>query len=399
MERTILHCDCNSFYASVETVAHPEYAKVPMAVCGSVENRHGIVLAKNELAKRAGVATGEAIWMAKAKCPGLLVVHPTYGIYSQYSKAINRIYYEYTDKIEAFGLDESWLDVTGSCRLFGNGKTIADALRERIKKEMGITISVGVSFNKTFAKLGSDYKKPDATTLISRDNYKRIVYPLHVSNLLFVGKHTAEKLHMLGIDTIGQLAEADAGFLEESFGKMGTSLHNAAVGEYDGEVSAYGEGREEKSIGNGFTFKRDLMNYEDIRSALSFICDELGSRMRYAGVKGNIVTVAMRDINLNVITRRRTVERFTCTARCISDTAYGIVLEHWNTKKPLRSLTVTVSGLARAGVGEQMKLLYSDDELFDMQNEKLERTVDRIRSRFGSKSIVRGIQMARANTL
>jgi len=399
MERTILHCDCNSFFASVETVAHPEYAKVPMAVCGSVENRHGIVLAKNELAKRAGVSTGEAIWMAKAKCPGLLAVHPTYGIYSQYSKAINRIYYEYTDKIEPFGFDESWLDVTGSCRLFGNGKTIADALRERIKKEMGITISVGVSFNKTFAKLGSDYKKPDATTVISRDNYKSIVYPLPTSDLLFVGKHTAEKLHMLGIDTIGQLADTDANFLEESFGKMGKSLHNAAVGEYDGEVSAYGEGREEKSIGNGFTFKRDLMNYDDIRSALSFICDELGWRMRRAGVKGNIVTVGMRDTNLNVVTRRRTMEHFTCTARCISDTAYGVVAENWNMKKPLRSLTVTLSGLVGAHVGEQLKLFYSDDELFDMRSEKLERTVDSIRSRFGSKVIVRGIQMASANTL
>ena len=187
-ERTILHCDCNSFFASVETVSHPEYARVPMAVCGSTEERHGIVLAKNELAKKYGIKTAETVWSAKKKCPDLVIAEPHYGEYVKFSRAVNRIYAEYTDEIEPFGIDESWLDVTKSRKAFGTGVEIAEMLRRRIREEIGITISVGVSFNKIFAKLGSDYKKPDATTVIDRENFKSIVYPLPVGDLLFVGR-------------------------------------------------------------------------------------------------------------------------------------------------------------------------------------------------------------------
>lgn len=393
MERTILHCDCNSFFASVETVAHPEYAKVPMAVCGSVEDRHGIVLAKNELAKKTGVTTGETVWMAKRKCPGLLIVNPTYGIYSQYSNAVNEIYYEYTDKIEPFGCDESWLDVTGSYRLFGDGKKIADILRERIKKELGITISVGVSFTKTFAKLGSDYKKPDATTVISRENYKEILYPLPAAALLFVGSHSAEKLHMLGIDTIGQLACADAEFLENSFGKTGRSMYAAANGLYDGDVSVYGGCREEKSIGNGHTFKKDILTFDEAKSAISVISDEVARRMRKAGVKGKTVALSVRDADFSSVSKRCTLEYPTCVSRNIAETCYALLEKYWNMKKPIRSITVTMSGFNRDGMCEQLKLFYSEDEALEMKREKLERTVDTIRSRFGKSSLVRGVQL------
>lgn len=393
MERTILHCDCNSFFASVETVAHPEYAKVPMAVCGSVEDRHGIVLAKNELAKKAGVITGETVWMARRKCPDILVVHPTHGLYSQYSKAINAIYYEYTDRIEPFGCDESWLDVTGSFRLFGDGRKIADTLRERIKKEMGITISVGVSFTKTFAKLGSDYKKPDATTVISRENYKNIIYPLPAESLLFVGAHGAEKLHMLGIDTIGQIACANPEFLESSFGKTGISIYNAANGIYDGEVAVYGSGREEKSVGNGHTFKRDITSFDEARSAISVICDEVAGRMRKYGVKGRTITLSVRDNDFSVSSKRVTLEYHTCVSKSIAKEAYSLFKANWSLKKPIRSITVSMSGLIRDGGCEQLKLFYSEDELKEMKLEKLERTVDTIRSRFGYSSLVRAVQV------
>ena len=206
MERTILHCDCNGFFASVECVLNPEYKDVPMAVCGSSENRHGIILAKNELAKKFNIKTAETIWSAKRKCPDLVLAPPHKDIYAEHSKKINKVYADFTDMVEPFGIDESWLDVTASYKLFGDGKTIADELRRRIRETFGLTISVGVSFNKVFAKLGSDYKKPDATTVISRENFKDIVFPLPVADLLYVGSKASSKLGAIGIKTIGDLA-------------------------------------------------------------------------------------------------------------------------------------------------------------------------------------------------
>ena len=197
-DRVILHCDCNSFFASVETALNPEYRNVPMAVCGSEENRHGIVLAKNELAKKYGIVTAETVYSAKKKCPSLVIAKPHYSEYSRYSRMVNDIYARYTDIIEPFGIDESWLDVTASQKIFGSGMDIAERIRAEVKSEIGITVSIGVSFNKVFAKLGSDYKKPDAITEIDEENFKRIVYPLNVADLLFVGKKTAEALASLG---------------------------------------------------------------------------------------------------------------------------------------------------------------------------------------------------------
>lgn len=208
-DRTILHCDMNNFYASVECLYNPALRGKPVAVGGDVEARHGIILAKNYEAKKYGVQTGEALWQAKQKCPGLTIVPPSFEKYLRFSRLAREIYGCYTDRIESFGLDECWLDLTGSERLFGGGKAVADKLRERIKFELGVTISVGVSHNKIFAKLGSDMKKPDATTVITRENYKDVVWPLPVSDLLFVGPATTRKLARYGIHTIGQLAQAD----------------------------------------------------------------------------------------------------------------------------------------------------------------------------------------------
>ena len=223
-DRVILHCDCNAFYASVECLLHPAYRDVPMAVCGDPENRHGIILAKNERAKRFGVQTAETIWQARRKCPDLVLAPPHRDQYAIYSKRVNAIYQRYTDLVEPFGIDESWLDVTGSQRLFGSGPEIADRLRAEVQRETGLTISVGVSFNKIFAKLGSDYKKPDATTVISRENYRDIVYPLSVSALLYVGKSARETLQNMRIRTIGDLAHADRKALVASLGKIGGEL-------------------------------------------------------------------------------------------------------------------------------------------------------------------------------
>ena len=293
MARVILHCDCNSFFASVETVLNPAYRSVPMAVCGSVEARHGIVLAKNELAKKYGIQTAETVYSAKRKCPGLVIAEPHHGEYMKFSRRVNEIYARYTDLIEPFGIDESWLDVTASQKLFGTGEEIANRIREDVKREIGITVSVGVSFNKVFAKLGSDYKKPDAVTVISEENFKDIVYPLPVSDLLFVGKKTAETLRTMGVRTIGQLATVSESVLKNKFGRGGEMLYKYSRGLDDSPVSP--EREEAKSVGNGFTFRHDLVTREECRIGIDFLSEEIGRRLRAKGLKCATVQLTIKD--------------------------------------------------------------------------------------------------------
>ena len=282
-DRVILHCDCNSFFASVETALNPSFKNVPMAVCGSQSDRHGIVLAKNELAKKYGIKTAETVYSAKKKCPSLVIAEPHYEEYSKYSKRVNAIYARYTDMIEPFGIDESWLDVTASRKLFGTGVEIAERIRKEVREEIGITVSIGVSFNKIFAKLGSDYKKPDAVTLIDRDNFKSIAYPLPVSSLLFVGKKTENALLSMGIRTIGALAESSPSLLNMRFGKIGEMLHAYASGNDESPVLPVQE--DAKSISNGFTFRHDLVGRGECRIGIDYLSEEIGRRLRNNGMK------------------------------------------------------------------------------------------------------------------
>lgn len=203
MDRVVLHSDMNNCYASIELLHRPELRGKPLAVGGDPEARHGIVLAKDEIAKKSGVKTGMALWQARQVCPDIVFVPPRMDLYLRFSRLAHEIYAEYTDQQEAFGVDESWLDVTGSCTLKGDGMAIAQDISRRIKRELGITVSIGVSWNKIFAKLGSDYKKPDAITRFGRDNYKELIYPLPASDLLYVGSKTEAKLAKYGIRTIG----------------------------------------------------------------------------------------------------------------------------------------------------------------------------------------------------
>ena len=256
-DRVILHCDCNNFFASVECLRDPTLRDVPMAVCGSVEDRHGIVLAKNELAKRYGIKTAETVYSARRKCPSLVICPPHHGEYARVSRAVNEIYLRFTDLCEPFSIDESWLDVTGSRNLFGDGMAIARAIAEAVRTEIGITLSIGVSFNKTYAKLGSDYKKPDAITYVGRENYRDILFPLPVEDMLFVGERTAEILRRSGIRTIGDLAAASPAYLVSRLGKVGEQLGAAARGEDTSRVIPESEREEVKSVGNGMTFRRD----------------------------------------------------------------------------------------------------------------------------------------------
>jgi DNA polymerase-4 len=390
MERTILHCDCNGFFASVECLLHPELKKVPMAVCGSPEERHGIILAKNERAKKYGVQTAETIWQAKRKCPKLVLVPPHHGEYRKYSALVNRIYREYTDQVEPFGIDESWLDVTGSRLLFGDGEHIADEIRERVKAEIGITISAGVSFNKIFAKLGSDYKKPDATTVISRENFRSLVFPMPVGNLLFAGKSVCRTLSRLSIHTIGDLAQSDRAMISRALGKMGEMLHDYANGLDDSPVRSAYEEREIKSVGNGITFRRDLTGTDDIRLGVLALSDSVAARMRKYGVKCQTVQVTIKNPSLKSITRQKTLEKSTYLARVLSDTAMEIIADSWNPNAPIRMLTITGGNLVPEDQSfEQLSLFAKPDAQDLKKQEYLERTLDRIREKFGRDSVSR----------
>lgn len=392
MSRVILHCDCNSFFASVEESLNPKLKNVPMAVCGSVEARHGIVLAKNELAKKYNIKTAETVYSAKKKCPSLVTVPPHHELYREYSERVNEIYKRYTDMVEPFGIDESWLDVTASGKFFGSGEQIAKKIREDVKREIGITVSIGVSFNKVFAKLGSDYKKPDAITVISEDGFKEIVYPLPVSDMLFVGKRTAEELAKIGIKTIGELATASPSILTARLGKSGEMLHKYALGLDDTEVSAVTE--EVKSVGNGFTFKHDIKSFEEARVGIDFLCDEIATRLRKKGMKCSTVMLTIKNDMLSSIQRQRPQSPPTDIARELSNTAYSILREAWYEGNPIRMLTVTATNLYRTALlSEQLDFFDTGSNKRRERVKKREQTVDEIRQKFGSSAILSGAVM------
>ena len=390
MDRTILHCDLNGFYASVECLLKPELKDVPMAVSGNVENRHGIILAKNELAKGFGIKTAETVWQAKKKCLGLVLVPPHHDLYAKYSKIVRKIYDRFTNQVEPFGIDEAWLDVSGSLKLLGSGQEIADTIRATIKSEAGLTASVGVSFNKIFAKLGSDYKKPDATTVISRDNYKTIVFPLPVSALLFVGKSADCKLAKIGIYTIGQLAEANKNSLISLFGKSGAVMHDYANGLDDSPVQFSDTKREVKSVGKGRTFSNNLIGITDIKKNVLPLAEDVAIRLREEGLKCSGVQVAIRDPEFKTITRQKKLIQPTHLIMEIFEAAMQILKEQWDLSKPIRMLTVTGINLVSENEGEQLSIFDIGEDSKRGKIDKLEQTVNDIRHRYGNDVISRG---------
>ncbi|MDR0248386.1 MAG: DNA polymerase IV [Oscillospiraceae bacterium] len=392
-DRHILHCDCNSFYASVEEVFAPRLKLVPMAVAGDPEARHGIILAKNELAKKHGVQTAETVWQAKRKCPSLVLVPPRHGLYGEYCEKVNAIYEQYTPLVERFGIDESFLDVTGCLRPFGEDvMRCAHDIRQRVKRECGITISIGVSWNKTFAKLGSDMKKPDAVTAITRENWRELVFPLPAGDLLFVGKKTAQALAKMGVTTIGHIAALERALLVKRFGKHGETLYAHANGSDGSPVAAIGGGENVKSVGNGFTFKRDLKSEGDIRTAVSYLAGSVASRLRKHGVKCRVVQVAIKDVNLGTISRRQTLPFPTHLSSDITAAALGLIGRHWQSGKPIRTLTVTGEGLVPASEAEGGQLSFFDEDGRRQAEraERLEKTLDAIRERHGGGAVIQG---------
>ena len=389
-DRIILHADCNSYFASVESIDHPEWKLVPMAVCGDPELRHGIILAKNELAKAYHIQTAETIYSAKKKCPDLLLVPAHHEKYKSVCERINAIYEGYTDLVERFSIDESFLDVTGSRHLFGSGKEIADELRRRIRAEIGVTVSVGVSFNKTFAKMGSDYKKPDATTVISRENYKGLLWPLPIGELLFVGKSGASVLQDHGILTIGDLAQADPASISSFFGKTGVHLQQAARGEDLSPVLPTGYEEQPKSISHNVTFDHDLTDPAEILAGITLISDQVGTRLRRKKLFASVVQIQIKDTSLKVINRQKQLAQYTCNTRLIRDTAVRLLRENWPEGMPIRMLSVGVTGLSLDG-SQQLDLFMDTAKAEKAQ--RLDEAVDSIRAKYGKQSITFGRTM------
>ena len=382
MSRIILHSDCNCFYASVECALNPALKGKPVAVSGNPEKRHGIILAKSEEAKKFGVKTGEAIWQAKKKCPQLITLPPNFSKYVEYSKSVKEIYYKYTDMVESFGLDEAWLDVTGSTRLFGNGYKIAQKIRSRIKKELDITVSIGVSYNKIFAKLGSDYKKPDAVTLINKSNYKHMVWSLPAEDLLYVGSATKKKLNSLGIFTIGQIANTPVDILKKNLGKWGQMLHSFANGNDTSTVALYGETSPVKSIGNSTTSPRDLKDITDVKIIMGVLADSVARRMREQGLSCMLVSITVRDNSLCSFTRQKKLLSYTDITSEILSTALALFKESYSWKKPVRSLGLSVSELTCKDSGTQLSLF--EDNKKRLRQESLDKTTDALKNRFGN---------------
>ena len=389
MDRVIFHCDLNSFYASVELLSHPELRHLPVAVCGDPSSRHGIILAKNEPAKSFQVKTAETIWQAKRKCPELVLLPAHHGLYREFSRKVNLLYQEYTDLVEPFGIDESWLDVTGTLHLFGgDARVLADRIRDGVRSRFGLTISVGVSFNKVFAKLGSDYKKPDATTVITRENFRRLVWPLPVADLLYVGRAAAQVFQKFGVRTIGDLAAFDREQLFSLLGKNGVQLHSFASGGDLSPVAPAGQYTPPKSVGNGYTFPRDLQGREEVKAGVVQLSDQVAARLRKHGMKCQGVSLAIRNPAFHNISRQMRLDPPTDLARELAQAAMALADGCWNMSSPVRALTVTAIYLIPAEeAGAQMDLFASGQEEKRRRLERLECAMDAIRAKYGPGAI------------
>ena len=397
-DRIIFHADCNNFFASCECLERPELKDVPMAVAGDPENRVGVVVAKNELAKRRGVRTTDTVYQARRKCPEIVFVPPRHRYYGEISRRVNAIYAEYTAYLEPASIDESYLDMTETLPFLRmEPRELADLLRRRVREEIGITISVGVSFCKVFAKMGSDYKKPDATTVITRENYREILWPLPASDLLMAGRAAVRTLERANIHTVGDLARYPPEELRALLGKQGEALWRYANGMDDEPVRLLGDAPEAKSVSRGRTFRRDLVTEAEVRTGLSVLVDEVARTLRRQGLKGEVVSVQIRRPDMSIISRQTTLERHTFLQHEIQKAAFDLVRANWQIGQahPIRALTVGVAKLLPADqVAEQLSL-------FDLapapgrdrsRTEKLEAAVEAVRRKHGDGSITLGYQ-------
>lgn len=387
MVREILHCDLNNFYATVACRDDPSLRGKAVAVGGSKEERHGIILAKNEIAKQFGVSTGEAIWQAQQKCPSLVVVPPDFKRYTYFSQQVRKIYERYTDLVEPFGIDECWLDVTGSRRLFGDGVTIADRIRQEITAEQGLTASVGVSFNKIFAKLGSDLKKPNATNVIPYDRFREIVWPLEVNRLLGVGPATERKLHSLAIFTVGDLANADFEAVRLRLGKNGELLHRFANGEENSAVLKTDFKYRPQSIGRSVTCPKDLLNFDEVYRVFLRLSEEVARELRREDMEAHSIAVHIRDNRLQVREFMTGVDFPVQSAKVLADEGIKLLKHSYGFEYPLRSVGIRAINLR--DYSPEFQLSFFDDRMRLIKQDMLERSMDKVRDRYGDGAVVR----------
>ncbi len=383
--RTILHCDCNSFYATIELAANPHLRGKPLVVCGDPNLRHGIVLAKSPEAKAYGIFTGEVLWEAKKKCPQLMLIHARHKVYLDYSRGLRSICRQYTPFVEPFGLDESWLDVSHHAL---SGEEIAARIRQAAKEELGITTSVGVSYNKVFAKLGSEMRKPDATTVITPENFREKVWIRSVDDLLFVGRATKKRLAQMGIHTIGQLAQCDTNLLLQAFGKNGLTIQAFARGEDNSPVLSPETADEIKSIGNSTTPPHDIRCEEEAKSILYLLCESVAARMRRHQVACSTVSISLRDTSLMCFGRQMRLQQPTDAAEDIAKAAVHLLHEAYQWEIPLRSLGVAGGSLISTCQDVQTNLWLPAAR---RQNNRLDGALDEIRKRYGHNAVRRGI--------
>jgi len=399
-QRLIFHCDCNNFFASCECLERPELKNVPMAVAGDPKNRVGVVVAKNELAKRFGVKTTDTVWAAQKKCPQIVFVPPQHRLYRKMSGLVNEIYREYTEYVEPASIDESYLDLTGAPAFYGmTPRELADTLRERVRTELGLTISVGVSYNKVFAKLGSDYKKPDATTVITPENFRDILWPLPVSDLMFVGRSAGETLKKQGILTIGDLAQCSRQSLTDLLGKLADTLWMYANGLDTEPVRLFGDEPEVKSVSRGMTFRRNLIAESEVHTGLAVLVDEVATSLRRQNLKGSVIEVKIKAPSLHTISRQTTLSHSTFLQHEILEIAEQLVHAHWKIGPgaPIRALTVGVTHLVPADeIVEQLSVydlglgISEEKKANRERQERLEAAVDLLRQKHGKRTITLG---------
>lgn len=384
----ILHCDLNNFFASVECLKRPELKKVPMAVAGDPKKRHGIILAKNEIAKKYGIYTPETVYSALKKCPKLVLVESHHEEYEKYSKLVNNIYLKYTDRVEPVSIDESFLDITESISLFGTPEEIAYKIKEEVKNTLGLTISVGVSFNRVLAKMGSDMKKPDAITVLDKENFREKIYPLPIEDLLFVGKALANSFRKIRINTIGELANSNFDRIHKKFGKQGVLVYNYANGIDSDYVEYYNTKYVTKSISKGYTFSKDINKKEALISEIKKISDYISHELRRKKLKCRVVCISLKDENLITISRQRKIDK-TDLFQNISKVAVKLLDDNYIDGKNIRAITVSVTNLESPEISEQLNFFDISDTKENI-NENLEnvtKSLDKLKDKYGEEVV------------
>ncbi len=376
-----MHSDLNACYASIECMLDPTLKGKPVAVAGSVEDRHGIILAKSQEAKDCGVKTGEPIWQAKMKCPEIILIEPHFEEYVKYSSLVRDIYRRYTDLIEPYGLDEAWLDVSGSQRIFGSGKEIAEQIRETVKFELGLTVSIGVSFNKVFAKLGSDLKKPDAVTVIKKEDFKAMLWQLPANEMIGVGRSTYQKLESFGIHTIGELAACDREWLLKQFGKCGGELWIFANGLDTSRVKPDGYKTPVKSVGHGITCSANLVDASEVWRVFLSLSQDINSRLSDYELKATGVQISVKDCNLFSRQFQKKLEIPTQSASEIAKAAIELFVKNYSWNYDVRAVTVRAIDLIDESAPAQLDLFTDMTKHEKMQ--KIDDTVLSLRRRFG----------------